>query len=752
MPLLVLVAVISCTLGMRLDAQIAEKPVGIIRGQVVEARTSAPLPAVLVQVESTRQRAVSDVDGRFEISAVPPGPQTVLVSVVGFGLVRRDVFVTATEATELTIPVAEGASTYVEDVAVTASRFRDAQPGVASQSVLGSRELLALRGLIADDPFRAVHVLPGVAASDDYRAEFAVRGLGPNHVGLSIDEVDSPLLFHTVRDITDTGSLALINSDILEDATLLSGTHPQVLGSHLGGRLDFRTRDGAQDRLHVRALISGSAATSVWEGPFGDGTRGSWLVAGRKSYIDWLLRRVDTSIEGAFGFADVQAKVTLQPTAAQTLRLSVIAGRSELDEDNEGEGVNTFDQGRNRTVIGNAQWRFTPSPKFAVTQQLYVVDSRYRNTVPDGRIREEGGDRDVTWRGGVEWSPASPHFFRIGGQLQALDADRIDRLFTSPTDAIINVDSHTDTSSRAGWVTYRWTPSSKIVISPGLRVEHWGIVKQTAASPWLLTEWHAGPSTRIRAGVGIQRQAPTLDGMRFVRSSDTIVAERARTIDVGVEQRIGESWRMSATAYHRRERDRLRAVNAEFRLVDGQIVRPVDPFIDNVLDGRARGYELTLERSALNGVSGWLSYGWGKAENTDRTTGETYWADWDQRHTLNANLTYRWSERSAISVRYRYGSNFPLQGYLAPSNGFHVLTSERNIARLPVYARLDVRADRAFTFRKSRLTLFAEVINVLDRDNFRAQGASLNLRTGVVLGLMEQLFPLLPSAGVLIEF
>src|SRR5262245_13855526 len=105
-------------------AQHVEPTTGQIRGQVVEARTVAPLPAVLVQIDATRQRAISDGDGRFVIDSVPVGSQTLVVSVVGFGLVRRTVVVT-TDGVELTIPVAEGASTYVEDVAVTAGRFRE---------------------------------------------------------------------------------------------------------------------------------------------------------------------------------------------------------------------------------------------------------------------------------------------------------------------------------------------------------------------------------------------------------------------------------------------------------------------------------------------------------------------------------------------------------------------------------------------------------------------------------------------------
>ncbi|HXG88875.1 MAG TPA: carboxypeptidase-like regulatory domain-containing protein [Vicinamibacterales bacterium] len=732
-------------------AQDTPPATGQIRGHVIEARTAAPLAAVLVRVDATRQQAISGEDGTFVIDAVPAGKQSLLISVVGFGLVRRDVFVTGGETSELTIPVAEGASTYVEDVAVSASRFRETEPGAASQSVLGSRELLALRGVIADDPFRAVQVLPGVAAGDDYRGEFAVRGLGPYHVGLSIDEVDSRLLFHTVRGVSDTGSLGLINSDILEEATLLSGAHPQKLASHLGARLDFRTRDGARDRLHVRALVSGSATTTVWEGPLGDGTKGSWLVAGRKSYIDWILRRVDTSIDGTFGFTDAQAKLTLNPTPAQTVRFSIIGGYSELDEEDDA-ALNAFDRGRSHTLIGNLQWRLAPSPKWSLTQQLYIVDNRYRNRVSDGRSREEGGDRDITWRGGLAWSPGAQHLVEFGAQAQALHAERIDRRFTSATAAVTTIDARPSTSSQAGWLSYRWTPTARFSVSPGVRVERWQLLNQTAASPWMLAELQLAEATKLRGGVSMQRQAPGLDESLLARAGDTLRAERARVVDIGLEQRVGESWRVSATSYQRAESDRLRVINGEFRLVNNAIVRPSRAYIANVLDGTSRGLEFTLERRSQNGVSGWVSYAVGKSENTDVRTDETYAADWDQRHTLNANVAYRWSEKSSVAARYRYGSNFPLQGYYAPLGEIHVLTSERNIGRLPTYSRLDMRADRAFNFRRSRLTLFAEVVNVMKRDNFRTQGGSLDLRTGQIFGLTEKLFPLLPSAGILIEF
>src|SRR6185503_184411 len=145
---------------------------------------------------------------------------------------------------------------------------------------------------------------------------------GPSNIGISIDGVDSPLLFHTVRGVqdSDSGSLGLINSDILESASLLAGPHPERLNSHLGSRLDFATRDGSRERLTVRALISASAASTVWEGPLGSSKKASWLFAARKSYIDWLLRQIDSTTGTSFGFTDTQAKVTLDLTPRQTLR------------------------------------------------------------------------------------------------------------------------------------------------------------------------------------------------------------------------------------------------------------------------------------------------------------------------------------------------------------------------------------------------------------------------------------------------
>ena len=107
-----------------------------------------------------------------------------------------------------------------------------------------------------------------------------------------------------------------------------------------------------------------------------------------------------------------------------------------------------------------------------------------------------------------------------------------------------------------------------------------------------------------------------------------------------------------------------------------------------------------------------------------------------------------------MSGKLRIGSNYPLHGYWEQrESGLLDVGERRNEVRLPLYARLDVRANRVFNYQKRRLTLFVEVMNVLNRDNVRAVSpSSINGRTRLVTAYLQSLFPLMPSVGVLFEF
>jgi hypothetical protein len=174
----------------------------------------------------------------------------------------------------------------------------------------------------------------------------------------------------------------------------------------------------------------------------------------------------------------------------------------------------------------------------------------------------------------------------------------------------------------------------------------------------------------------------------------------------------------------------------------------------NELNGYSRGVEFLLQRMAMGrGLSGSIAYGYGLNRYDDYRTQERYWGDNDQRHTLNAYAVYTHSDRTSVVVKFRTGSNFPIPGYYTErSDGTFVIGAERNTARLPVYARLDIRGNRTFSWSRHRVTLFAEVINVLNRENVRFVPPPVNTRLNIVGTPFETMIPIVPSVGVLIEF
>src|SRR5688572_28471949 len=187
-------------------------------------------------------------------------------------------------------------------------------------SMLHGRDLQALRGVMLDDPLRAVQALPSATSTDDFYSEFSVRGSSFRHIGLAIDGIPAPYLIHSIHAVTDGGSIAMINSEALAAASLRPGSYPQRLGRRLGAQIDLTTRDGSPDALHGRVGLSGTSANAIGEGPFADG-RGTWVASVRRSYLDFLLDRIDPEGSFGFGFSDVLGKITFDVTPSQQLQM-----------------------------------------------------------------------------------------------------------------------------------------------------------------------------------------------------------------------------------------------------------------------------------------------------------------------------------------------------------------------------------------------------------------------------------------------
>ena len=732
-----------------------------IRGTVVNGQTNAPVADAKVTLVEVNLTVKTSRDGRFEFAPVAPRTYTLTVSTIGYIFVRRQVDAPAVApgamagkpyVIDITVPLAEGTGTYQEAVKVAAdATTRPKALGVSSQMELGSAGLAELRGVAADDPMRAVQALPGVATGDDFQAEFSVRGSAFRHVGIVLDGSPTQLLMHSIRSANDSGSIAMINTDILSRAALFGGPHPRPHGDWLGATLEFDAREGSRDRAGLRAAISGTNASGVFEGPIGRQHRGSWLVSLRKSYLDWLIRRIDPDVDSTIGFSDAQMKLVYDFTPRQQVQFFSVLGDATYRDENTGvaNGIHTA---RSRSVMGSVAWRYA-HPHAVLTQRLTFIGNVFEHRGVVGQHLADGRTDSVFWRADLVMPMSKSWTAEGGARLETTDASETVRNFqaTSPTSVRLRFERSTSASplTSTGWgqVTYRGARGG---VSAGLRFSDRS-TGHTATQPWLLAEttFHR---LSIRGGVG--QSAQFIDPIINALAPGGMKPEGATSSDISVELPIGRGFRVQGTAYYRTEHDVLRRSGQErVDPVTGvRILESVFPAFTNSLDGTSHGFDLLLIRRSTASLSGWASYTWSKTRYDDTATGEAFDGDFDQRHTLNVFLQQRLSYRLAVSGKLRIGSNFPVVGYFSGTPEDMFLASVRNAVRLPLYARLDVRANRTFTFERSRLTLFVEVMNLLGRNNGGQSDGFVVPGTLRAIGYVEGLLPRIPSAGLLFEF
>ena len=730
-----------------------------LAGTVKDAVSGEPIARARVATIEPKRETESGPDGRFRL-VVPAAAEVELqAGTVGYAMVKLRVQPSAGQETEVSIELSPEASLRRSDkVTVTAAVFEPVESGVVLERTLNYSELKNMASVLIDDPLRSVQGLPGVATGDDFNAQFSVRGDSYSHVGLYLDGVLTYMPFHTVQNIQDGGSMTILNGDLVESVSLLSSAAPARFGDRTSSALSVYTRPGSADRAVYRVAAGVTGVSATAEGPLHKSRKVTGLVSARKSYTDYIVNRLADDINYVIGLWDVQGKLSWQPAENHQVFLTALWGDSGLNRDRwiERLGMNSLLRGESKSGIGNLQWNWTPSHDLVLQSRAYLTDDRGRNwnryeeTLYRSGHRQWSAGTDAAW----EWKNGSRLEFGVQGR--RLGESGLERVYDYGLSKYLVQSRFSGTGwQNSGYGQVAWSLlDRRLNLTVGGRGDHFQATGESLLLPRAGLTANLGRRLSVSAGFGQYGQYPSWAYLLGEHTNSRLRAERSTHYVTGLEYQMGERTRLRLDGYWLQERRNIFAPEAEYRLVNGKPAAPSSTARwENLLSGHSRGVEAVLQRRSVNRLSGWLSYSYGITRMRDNLHRLTFPLDFDQRHTVNLYGSYRLRQTVNLSAKYRYGSNFPIIGFFRTQGGKFYLAESRNQLRTPAYSRLDFRINKAFFYPRWKLTLYFEVVNLLNRENMRYTGIDrVYMNTGQVTLQKNTLFPVLPTAGLLFEF
>lgn len=220
---------------------LAAQQTGQIGGTVTGAASGRALAGVLVSVEGTAIRQLTNAQGRFLLLNVPAGTHTVAASFIGYGQGRQQVDVPAGDTVTVDFALPSRA-VELEGVVVTGTPFAAQRREVGHSLEVITSEEIELAGAVSLDD-----VLRGRAPGLQIQGQSGVAGAGAQILlrGLaSLNGRNRPLIYVDGIRINDRGSYE--NSGDTQDqaATVLNSISPQDI-----------------DRIEI---IKGAAASTLY--------------------------------------------------------------------------------------------------------------------------------------------------------------------------------------------------------------------------------------------------------------------------------------------------------------------------------------------------------------------------------------------------------------------------------------------------------------------------------------------------------
>ena len=296
-----------------------------VRGQVCDVASGEPMIGVTITVENgTTMATVSDSDGNFVINNVPVGRHSVRASYIGYeSVLLKEQLVSSGKELVLNLRMRESISELGE--VVIKPRVNKQQP-LNEMAQVGARmfsveEATRYAGGMAD-PARTASMFAGVATGGATNG-ISIHGNSPQMLLWRVEGVEVPNPNH-FAEITEAGGgvFTSLNGTVLANSDFLTGAMPAEFGNALSGAFDMKMRVGNNTKYEHAVQVGTLGVDFASEGPLGKGSKASYLVNYRYSFLEIAKKLHAINMENeTLDYQDLSFKINMPTTKAGTFAL-----------------------------------------------------------------------------------------------------------------------------------------------------------------------------------------------------------------------------------------------------------------------------------------------------------------------------------------------------------------------------------------------------------------------------------------------
>lgn len=593
-------------------------------------------------------------------------------------------------------------------------------PGTISLDAQVARQTAGAMG----EPFRALGLLPGVTTSIAASGYPIIRGTLPGESRYSYDGIEIPMLYHLL-----IGN-QVIHPSFIGDLELRAGGAGAEQGNLIGGLITMTAPvvDGTRTELRGNPVEVGayraqrlSPSTTI-----AAALRVGTLAIAAKIYDP----------KASMYYVDQQARLAYRLGPRDVLTLTSIGAYDHVVQPPDSTSIKTDKLGFHRL---DARWTHTGDGRRLRAGVETALDtmtelSEGKHFMPGDGLPEvdfpddrEGG-KSYGVRGYLDGGVDVGSWLTARAGLEARHRTLVNgrfpfRLIPSNDPRLGPADS---VDAEAAWLALDLR-AGPLTVTPGIRVDRYDAELNAASAHHVSVDPRLAIATALPGGARAELAGglysappqvtlfdshfaigplPMTDG--YASAAGTV---RARQAQLSLYTPLGGGLVGSFATYYRDTRYPVDFAMAHLPFVTDS---PCDgsrsqELLYRDLDTRAIGFEAMVRRDLGHSVTGWLSYSLTKI---DRDFGFVQLpGDYDQRHTLNATAQWRrgrWLFGATGHLHTGRPSPYPELGVCGP---FSALVTADHLRRLPTNYRLDLRAERSFTFDGWTMRLFFELQN-----------------------------------------